>query len=74
MDIVSEGGTAVMAGVWFLFTLSSRPGGRVTSLIAGGLAPSCWAPGPTASMNSSPSASHAWDNWLEALVPLGMLC
>ena len=33
-DIVSEGGTAVMAGSWVLFTLSSRPGGLVTRLLA----------------------------------------
>jgi hypothetical protein len=37
-DIISEGGTAVMAGIWVLFTLSSRPGGLVTRLLAGGLA------------------------------------
>lgn len=73
-DIVSEGGTAVMAGCWLLFTLSSRPGGLVTRLLAGGLAmimigsfADC--------MDEFYAISKAarWDHWLESLVPLGML-
>ena len=73
-DIVSEGGTAVMAGSWVLFTLSSRPGGLVTRLLAGGLAlimigsfADC--------MDEFFAISKAarWDHWLEGMVPVGML-
>ena len=74
MDIVSEGGTALMAGVWFLFTLSSRPGGRVTNLLAGGLAAimlGSWA--DCLDEFYRISKDQVWDNWLEALVPCGML-
>lgn len=38
MDIVGEGGTAMMAGLWLLLMLSSRPKGLVTRLFAFGLA------------------------------------
>ncbi len=37
MDIVSEGGTALFILAWLYFVLSSRPGGRVTTLFALGL-------------------------------------
>lgn len=73
-DIVSEGGTAVMAGSWVLFTLSSRPGGLVTRLLAGGLA--MIMVGSFADcMDEFFAVSKAarWDHWLEMLVPLGML-
>lgn len=73
MDIVSEGGTALMAGVWFLFTLSSRPRGLVTRLLAGGLAAimlGSWADCLDEFYRIDKQA--VWDNWLEALVPLGM--
>lgn len=73
-DIVSEGGTAVMAGSWVLFTLSSRPGGLVTRLLAGGLA--MIMVGSFADcMDEFFAISKAarWDHWLEMLVPLGML-
>jgi diguanylate cyclase (GGDEF)-like protein len=74
MDIVSEGGTALMAGVWLLFTLSSRPGGRVTNLLAGGLAAimlGSWADCLDEFFHIG--KEQIWDNWLEALVPCGML-
>ena len=74
MDIVGEGGTAVMAGVWFLFTLSSRPRGRVTRLLAGGLCAimlGCWA--DCLDEFFAIAKDQVWDNWLEALMPLGML-
>ena len=74
-DIVSEGGTAVMAGSWVLFTLSSRPGGLVTRLLAGGLA--MIMVGSFADcMDEFFAVSKAarWDHWLEMLVPLGMAC
>lgn len=73
MDIVSEGGTALMAGIWFLFTLSSRPRGLVTRLLAGGLAAimlGSWADCLDEFYRIDKQA--VWDNWLEALVPLGM--
>lgn len=38
LDIASEASIALMAGAWFLVILSSRPAGRVTTLLAGGLA------------------------------------
>jgi diguanylate cyclase (GGDEF)-like protein len=38
LDIASEGSIALMAGAWFVVILSSRPSGRVTALLAGGLA------------------------------------
>lgn len=73
-DIVSEGGTAVMAGSWVLFTLSSRPGGLVTRLLAGGLA--LIMTGSFADCMDeffTISKAAVWDNWLEAMVPVGML-
>ncbi len=38
LDIAGEGGTALMAGLWAWLVLGSRPGGRVTLWLAGGLA------------------------------------
>ncbi|MFZ3004493.1 MAG: GGDEF domain-containing protein [Undibacterium umbellatum] len=38
MDIIGEGGTAMMAGLWLLLMLSSRPRGLLTRLFAFGLA------------------------------------
>jgi len=73
MDIVAEGGTAVMAGVWFLITLSSRPGGLVTRLLAGGLAAimlGSWADCMDEFYRIDKEA--LWDNWLEGLMPFGM--
>ena len=74
MDIVCEGGTAVMAGIWFLFTLSSRPRGLVTRLLAGGLCAimlGSWADCLDEFFAIDKQA--LWDNWLEALIPFGML-
>lgn len=73
MDIVGEGGTAAMAGIWFLLTLSSRPGGLVTRLLAGGLAAimiGSWADCLDEFYRIDKAA--LWDNWLEALMPIGM--
>lgn len=74
MDIVAEGGMAVVAGLWFVMTLSSRPGGLVTRLLAGGLAAvmlGSWADCLDEFFRIDKAA--AWDNWLEALLPFGML-
>jgi diguanylate cyclase (GGDEF)-like protein len=38
VDIVSEASIALMASLWFALVLSSRPAGRTTALLAGGLA------------------------------------
>lgn len=73
MDIVGEGGTALMALVWFMIVLGSRPGGRVTRLLAGGLAAimlGSWADCLDEFWRIDKAAW--WDNCLEALVPAGM--
>lgn len=74
MDIAGEGGTALLAAVWCLIVLNSRPDGRVTRLLAGGLA--CimlgsWADCLDEAIDVDQRA--LWDNALEALLPLGML-
>jgi len=74
MDIVGEGGTAIMSALWALLILGSRPGGRVTTLLAGGLVAimlGTWA--DCLDEFFSIPAEYYWDNWLEALTPLGML-
>jgi diguanylate cyclase (GGDEF)-like protein len=74
MDIAGEGGTALMAAVWCLIVLASRPDGRVTRLLAGGLASimlGSWADCLDEFYRIDKAA--LWDNALEALVPLGML-
>lgn len=73
MDLIGEGGTAAMTGIWFLLTLSSRPGGLVTRLLAGGLAAimlGSWADCLDEFFRID--KDQLWDNWLEALLPLGM--
>jgi diguanylate cyclase (GGDEF)-like protein len=73
MDILGEGGTSVMAFVWCLIVLGSRPDGRVTRLLSGGLAMICfgsWADCMDEFYRIDKEA--VWDNMLEALVPLGM--
>lgn len=75
MDIAAEGGTALMSALWVMLILGSRPGGRVTVQLAGGLALimlGAWAD----CMDEFfliPDTVQYWDKWLEALVPIGML-
>lgn len=75
MDVAAEGGTALMAALWTLLILGSRPGGRVTVQLAGGLMLimlGAWAD----CMDEFfviPEAMQYWDKWLEALLPMGML-
>ena len=74
VDIASEGGTAMLAALWCLIVLSSRPDGRVTRLLAGGLA--CimlgsWADCMDEVIDIDKAA--VWDNVLEGLLPFGML-
>jgi len=74
MDIAGEGGTALLAAVWCLIVLGSRPDGRVTRLLAGGLA--CIMLGSWADCLDEAidvDKRFLWDNALEALLPLGML-
>jgi len=73
-DIVTEGGTAVIASVWFLYALSSRSRGLAMRLIAGGLCAimlGSWA----ACLDEffAVDKREMWGSWREALVPLGML-
>ncbi|TXF97822.1 GGDEF domain-containing protein [Massilia arenae] len=74
VDIASEGGTSLLAVLWCLTVLSSRPDGLVTRLLAGGLA--CimlgsWADCLDEVVDIDKAA--LWDNALESLLPLGML-
>lgn len=75
MDIVGEGGTAIMSAIWALLILGSRPSGRVTSLLAGGLAAimlGAWV--DCLDEFFSIPQQQLWDNWLESLLtPGGML-
>lgn len=74
VDICAEGGTALMSALWALLILGSRPGGRVTTLLAGGLMAimlGAWA--DCLDEFFLIPAGQYWDNWLEALMPLGML-
>lgn len=75
IDILGEGGTALMSGMWAVLILASRPGGRVTWLLAGGLGAimfGAWV--DCLDEFYRIPASLPWDNWLESLLtPLGML-
>ena len=75
MDVVGEGGSAGLALVWLIMLLRSRPAGRVTRLLALGLACiffSWWMDTLDEFVQLSPLV--AWDNWLEtAPMPVGLL-
>ena len=75
LDIAGEGGTALMATCWMAIVLGSRPAGRVTLLLALGLAAvalGAWADGLDEFF--AVSSALRFDKWLEsALTPLGML-
>lgn len=74
MDIVSEGGTTVLAGCWLLILLSSRPGGMVTRWLSCGLAAillGSWA--DLMDEFFKMGKAFQWNHWLEALVGCGML-
>ncbi len=73
MDVVAEGGMSLLALTWCMIVLASRPDGRVTRLLAGGLA--CIMLGSWADcMDEFYRIDKAamWDNALEMLVPVGM--
>jgi len=72
MDIVGEGGGAIVVGIWLLMLLSSRPKGRVTSLLAIGLAAIMvgeWA--DCLDEFFIIPKEQLWDNFLEAALMLG---
>jgi diguanylate cyclase (GGDEF)-like protein len=73
-DIASEGGTALVAAAWCLVVLGNRPDGRVTRLLAGGVAAIMTGSGGDC-MDEFLTIDKAalWDKALEALVPLGMV-
>lgn len=72
IDVISEGGTALMAGVWMVIVLASRPSGLVTRLLALGLAGimlGAWA--DCLDELFRVPKDHIWDNWLEDVCTLG---
>lgn len=74
MDVLSEGGMAVMVGVWLVYVRGSRPAGRVTTWLVLGLAAMLIGEWVDAldEIWRLPKAM-VWDNALEALTPLGMV-
>lgn len=74
IDLIGEGGTALMVAYWMRIVLGSRPAGRVTLLMALGLAAMAlgmWAD-CLDEVFSMKDASRV-DKWFESgLVPLGM--
>ncbi|MBE7375192.1 GGDEF domain-containing protein [Pseudomonas lopnurensis] len=75
MDVAGEGGSAVLALAWLIMLLHSRPAGRVTRLLALGLACICfsWWMDLLDEFIRLP-ATIAWDNWLEtAPMPVGLI-
>ncbi len=72
LDVIAEGGTAVMAGLWLLMTLSSRPRGKVTYLLAAGMGLimlGAWA--DCMDEFYRVGKEQLWDHWLEAVFTLG---
>ncbi|MBH2033221.1 MAG: GGDEF domain-containing protein [Pseudomonadales bacterium] len=75
LDILGEGGSALLALAWLVLILKSRPAGRVSSLLALGLG--CvffsWWVDALAEFIRLPD-SITWDSWLEsAPMPIGLL-
>ena len=75
LDIIGEGGSALLALVWLGLVLKSRPAGRVTNYLALGL--SCiffsWWIDSLDEFIRLPD-SITWDHWLESgPMPIGMI-
>lgn len=74
LDLFGEGSLAILAAAWFVVVLDSRPGGRVTRLLSGGLAAlalAAWADTLDELFRVPPGV--AWLGALESvLMPLGM--
>lgn len=75
IDLVGEGGTALLAAWWMRIVLGSRPAGRVTLLLALGLACVALGMGADALDEVLPIRdAPRIDKWFESgLVPLGMV-
>lgn len=75
LDILGEGGSALLALAWLLLILKSRPAGRVSSLLALGLGCvffSWWVDALDEFIRLPDSLT--WDSWLEsAPMPIGLL-
>ena len=75
LDILGEGGSALLALAWLVLILKSRPAGRVSSLLALGLGCvffSWWVDALDEFIRLPDSIS--WDSWLEsAPMPIGLL-
>ena len=75
LDILGEGGSALLCLVWLGLVLKSRPAGRVTNFLAIGLGLVflSWWVDALDEFIQIPDAI-GWDNWLEsAPMPLGLL-
>lgn len=73
-DLLAEGGMALMVGVWLVYVRGSRPAGRVTTWLTLGLAAMLvgeWVDALDEVWRLP--KGMLWDNWLEALTPLGMV-
>ncbi|HSC67939.1 MAG TPA: GGDEF domain-containing protein [Cellvibrio sp.] len=74
LDVFSEGGMAVLAVVWLLLILHSRPSGRVTQLLSLGL--SCMAlAGFQDALDEFIALPETvlWDHWIESgFMPIGL--
>ncbi len=72
LDVVAEGGTSFMACLWLLMTLSSRPRGKVTYLLAAGMGLimlGAWA--DCLDEFYKIGKEQMWDHWMEAVFTLG---
>jgi diguanylate cyclase (GGDEF)-like protein len=75
LDILGEGGSALLALVWLGLVLNSRPAGRVTNLLALGLGLVffSWWVDCLDEFIAIPDAV-TWDHWLESVpMPVGLL-
>ncbi|CAD5106630.1 GGDEF domain-containing protein [Zestomonas carbonaria] len=75
LDILGEGGSALLALVWIGLLLKSRPAGRVTNLLALGLGAVffSWWIDCLDEFIRLPDSVH-WDHWLEsAPMPVGLV-
>ena len=75
MDVVAEGGTALLGLFWLMLLLRSRPAGRITLLLSIGIC--CFVFSSWMDFLDEFFAipvSAFWDNWLEsAPIPLGLI-
>lgn len=75
LDILGEGGSALLALVWIGLVLKSRPAGRVTNLLVLGLAGVffSWWIDSLDEFIRIPDTVH-WDHWLESVpMPIGLV-